>query len=252
MTAGDVKRGVLITGCNGGIGSSLVRIFAEAGWIVVGVDRIEPSGPTAALSFIRADIAEFCDDGTKGAAFAADVRRALGGAPLGALVNNAAVQILGGVRELTAADFTMTMKVNAIAPFILVKTFEADLEASGGSVINIGSVHAHATKPKFAAYATSKAALHGLTQALAVDLGPKIRVNTLAPAATATKMLKAGFKGNAEAFAALEAVHPLKRIAEPDEIARIALFLASNDASFLTGTTIYADGGILSRLHDPA
>ena len=252
MTAGKVKRGVLVTGCSGGIGSSLVRVFAGAGWTVVGVDQREPSGPIAELSFIKADIAEFCDDERKLASFAAEARRALAGAPLSALINNAAVQLLGGVRQLTPGDFIRAMKVNAIAPFALVRTFLADLEAAEGAVINIGSVHAQATKPQFAAYATSKAALHGLTRALAVDLGPKVRVVTLAPAATATRMLKAGFEGDAKAFAALQDVHPLKRIAEPDEIARIALFLASKDASFLTGATLYADGGILSRLHDPA
>jgi NAD(P)-dependent dehydrogenase (short-subunit alcohol dehydrogenase family) len=247
-----MSAGVLITGCNGGIGKALVKDFAAAGWTVIGVDRTDAKPGDAVAKIIKADIAEFCADEKKLAAFAADVRAALAGTPLRALVNNAAVQILGGVGELTPADFIKTMQVNAIAPFLLVKAFLADLRAAEGSVVNIGSVHAEATKPGFAAYATSKAALHGLTRALAVDLGPKVRVNTLAPAATATAMLKAGFEGNAKAFAALEAVHPLRRIAEPDEIARIALFLASNEASFLTGATIYADGGILSRLHDPA
>jgi NAD(P)-dependent dehydrogenase (short-subunit alcohol dehydrogenase family) len=244
--------GVLISGCNGGIGSSLVRVFAEKGWAVIGVDRTNAPKNAAVQRFIKADIAEFCDDEAKLSAFADEVRAALGGRPLAALINNAAVQILGSVAALTHQDFVKTMQVNAIAPFMLVRTFLRDLEAAEGSVINIGSVHAQATKPQFAAYATSKSALHGLTRALAVDLGPKVRVNTLAPAATATTMLKAGFEGNAKAFAALEEVHPLKRIAEPDEIARIALFLASKEASFLTGATIFADGGILSRLHDPA
>lgn len=244
--------GVLITGCNGGIGAALVKAFAAAGWIVIGVDRTDAKAASAAAKIIKADIADFCGDEKKLAAFAGDVRAALGGKPLGALINNAATQILGGVSELTAEDFVRTMQVNAIAPFVLVKAFLADLEASEGAVVNIGSVHAEATKPGFAAYATSKAALHGLTRALAVDLGPKVRVNTLAPAATATAMLKAGFEGDAKAFGALKDVHPLKRIAEPDEIARIAVFLASKDASFITGATLHADGGILSRLHDPA
>lgn len=244
--------GVLITGCSGGIGQAMVKAFAAAGWTVVGVDRTDAKKGNAPAKFIKADIADFCNDEKKLAAFASEVRAALAGKPLAALVNNAAVQILGGVGELTSADFAKTMQVNAIAPFLLVKAFLADLEAGKGAVVNIGSVHAEATKPGFSAYATSKAALHGLTRALAVDLGPKVRVNTLAPAATATSMLKAGFEGNAKAFAALEGVHPLKRIAEPDEIARMALFLASNDAGFLTGATLYADGGILSRLHDPA
>lgn len=244
--------GVLITGCTGGIGKALVKTFAAAGWTVIGVDRTDEKKGDTAPNFIKADIAEFCGDERKLSAFAAAARTALAGKALCALVNNAAVQILGGVGELTPADFIKTMQVNAIAPFLLVKAFLADLQAAEGAVVNIGSVHAEATKPGFAAYATSKAALHGLTRALAVDLGPKVRVNTLAPAATATSMLKAGFEGNAGAFAALKDAHPLKRIAEPSEIARIALFLASNEASFLTGATIYADGGILSRLHDPA
>ncbi len=244
--------GVLITGCNGGIGSSLVDIFAGAGWTVIGVDRTDAPRSSVAAKIFKADIAGFCEDEKRLVAFAADVRTALGGRPLGALINNAAVQILGRVGVLSHQDFLTTIKVNAIAPFMLVKAFLADLEAAEGAVINIGSVHAEATKPEFAAYATSKAALHGLTRALAVDLGPKVRVNTLAPAATATRMLKAGFEGDAKGLAALKDVHPLRRIAEPDEIARIALFLASREASFLTGATIYADGGILSRLHDPA
>ena len=93
--------------------------------------------------------------------------------------------------------------------------------------------------------------MHGLTRALAVDLGPKVRVNTLAPAATATPMLMAGFKGREEAFKNLEGCHPAGRIATPEEIAKIAVFLMSEDADFITGATLYADGGVLSRLHDP-
>lgn len=246
------KRGVLITGCNGGIGAALVETFAEAGWTVIGADRVAPTGKSRAARVVAADLAQLCDDEKKRADFAAEVRGALGGAPLAALVNNAAVQILGGVAQLSPADFITTMKVNAIAPFLLARAFLADLAAARGAIINIGSVHAEATKPGFAAYATSKAALHGLTRALAVDLGPDVRVVTLAPAATATAMLKAGFDGDPEAYAALEGVHPLKRIAAPAEIARLALFLASKDAAFLTGATVYADGGVLSRLHDPA
>lgn len=247
-----MSRAVLITGCAGGIGAALVKAFSADGWTVIGVDRAATPEPSSAARIITADIAEFCGNEPKLAAFAGEVRRSLGGAPLRALINNAAVQALGGVAELTDADFINTMQVNVIAPFALVRAFLPDLRTARGAVVNIGSVHAQATKPGFVAYATSKAALHGLTRALAVDLGPEVRVNTLAPAATATKMLKEGFAGNAAAFAALEDVHPLGRIAEPEEIARVALFLASDDASFLSGATIFADGGILSRLHDPA
>jgi len=239
-----------ITGCHGGIGQALVKTFADAGWFVIGVDR-NVGGAIAPDVFIQADIGQFCTDSDALSRFAEQVRIGLGDHGLAALVNNAAIQILGAATELKISDVVTSMNVNAIAPFALVKTFAAELKANKGSVVNIGSVHAQSTKPEFVAYAASKAALHGLTRALAVDLGPEIRINTLAPAATATAMLKAGFEKNQAAFKALEDAHPLKRIAEPEEIARMALFLASKDSSFLTGATLYADGGVLSRLHDP-
>jgi len=241
---------VIITGCNGGIGQALVQVFADADWFVIGVDCVK-GGAVAPDLFIQADIGRFCTDETVLVSFAERVRAGLGGRKLAALVNNAAMQVLGATSELKISDVVASMNVNALAPFALVKTFLPELKANKGSVINIGSVHAQSTKPEFVAYASSKAALHGLTRALAVDLGPEVRVNTLAPAATATAMLKAGFEGKPAGLNALEDVHPLKRLAQPAEIARLALFLTTKDAAFLTGSTFYADGGILSRLHDP-
>lgn len=247
-----MAKSVIITGCNGGIGSSLVSTFHDAGYNVIGVDKSAVQNDQERLHFIQYDISEFANEPEKLEDFADAVRARSGASAIHLLINNAAVQILGSSQDLKAADFISTMNVNLVAPFLLAQTFLPELKQNRGSIVNIGSVHAQSTKPGFAAYATSKAALHGLTRALAVDLGPEIRVNTIAPAATATKMLKAGFEGNPEAFAALENVHPLKRIAEPSEIARLALFLASAESGFLTGSTLYADGGILSRLHDPA
>ena len=247
-----MTRSVLITGCLGGIGNSLVSAFHEDGWRVIGVDRAAAEKETSDCAFIRADIGAFVGSPETLHAFAADVKDACGNAPLSALVNNAAVQHVGRLDGLGTDDILESLNVNIAAPMLLAKIFLSELEQNNGSILNIGSVHAQATKPGFAAYATSKAALHGLTRALAVDLGPKVRVNTLAPAATATPMLLAGFKENAAALSALDNAHPLGRIAEPDEIAKIALFLASEDAAFLTGATLYADGGVLSRLHDPA
>lgn len=246
-----MKSAVLITGCNGGIGVALVDAFRAGGWKVIGTD-VGPSAKSKDIEFVRADLSELCSDAAKREAFGSQVRRALSGAALGALVNNAATQELGATQELDVEAFSKSMQVNAVAPFALVKMFLPELERAGGAVVNIGSVHAQATKPGFAAYAASKAALHGLTRALAVDLGPKnIRVNTLAPAAVETDMLRAGFAGRPEAFAALENVHPVGRIASPEEIAKIAVKLASKEFAFMTGATLFVDGGVLSRLHDP-
>lgn len=243
-------KSVLITGANGGIGSALVDAFADDGWRVIATSGSAKKASKAA-AYVRADLAALASDETAMKEFSKEVRAAAKGAPLAALVNNAALQILGPLATLKAKDITRSMAVNVIAPFLLAKAFLKELEAAEGSILNIGSVHAQSTKPEFAAYATSKTAMHGLTRALAVDLGPKVRVNTLAPAATATPMLMAGFEGKADKFRELEGCHPLNRIATTEEIAKIAVFLCSPAAAFITGATLYADGGVLSRLHDP-
>jgi NAD(P)-dependent dehydrogenase (short-subunit alcohol dehydrogenase family) len=243
-------RAALVTGIAGGIGSALGAAFRAAGYRVIGTGRMRADSDICD-AFVEADLNQLADDDAALDAFARAVRAALDGAELEVLVNNAAAQILAPAGSLSMDAWRRTMNVNLTAPFRLVQTFLSDLEAARGCVINIGSVHAQATKPEFAAYATSKAALHGLTRALAVDLGARVRVNCLAPAAIATPMLMAGFEGREAAFQDLEACHPLNRIGAPEEAAAAAVFLASPGAAFATGTIFYLDGGVLSRLHDP-
>jgi NAD(P)-dependent dehydrogenase (short-subunit alcohol dehydrogenase family) len=112
-------------------------------------------------------------------------------------------------------------------------------------------VHAKATKPGIVCYATSKAALAGLTRSLAVDLGARIRVNSVNPAAVNTPMLVDGFRNGPEKLQLFARMHPLDRIAEPSEVANVVLFLASDRAAFMSGASIDVDGGIMARLHDP-
>lgn len=243
-------RAALVTGIAGGIGSALGAAFRAAGYSVIGTGRMRADSDICD-AFVEADLNQLAEDDAALDAFARAVRAALDGAELEVLVNNAAAQILAPAASLSMDAWRRTMNVNLTAPFRLVQTFLSDLEAARGCVINIGSVHAQATKPEFAAYATSKAALHGLTRALAVDLGARVRVNCLAPAAIATPMLMAGFEGREAAFQDLEACHPLNRIGAPEEAAAAAVFLASPGAAFATGTIFYLDGGVLSRLHDP-
>ena len=126
-----------------------------------------------------------------------------------------------------------------------------ELTQAHGSVVNISSIHAQQSKTNFVAYATSKAALNALTRNMAIDLGRHIRVNAIEPAAVRTEMLVQGFQGDGNRLANLELFHPIGRIAEPDEIAKIAVFLCSDDASFLQGSIISATGGILGCLSDP-
>ena len=184
--------------------------------------------------------------------FVGAVKEALDGFPLKVLVNNAALQLLGSVPEISLSDWERTLRLNVTTPFRLAQAFLPELQSANGTVINVGSVHARATKREFVAYATSKAALHGLTQAMAVDLGGKLRVLCVAPAAVGTEMLHDGFAGRPEAFAELAAMHPAGRIAQPAEIARSIVSLSQEPFMFATGATIWLDGGILSRLCDPA
>ncbi len=250
MTA---ARSVLVTGVSrpGGIGEAIARSFGTAGYNVVATGRPPAYEGEAPGSYISADLARIAAEPEALAEFVAAVREATADAPLCVLVNNAALQVVKPTEDLTQEEIGASFAVNAIAPFLLAKSFIPELRAAKGAVINIGTVHARATKPGFAAYAASKTAIHGLTRALAVDLGPDIRVNTLAPAATATAMLKAGFQGREDAYHELEAFHPAGRIASPEEIGEIAVLMASGAMSFMTGATVYADGGVLSRLHDP-
>lgn len=247
MSAGDA---VIVTGAAGGIGQALCRAFEQAGDYVIGIDRV----PAAAhlRHWVEADLARVCDDRSARDRALTDLRSALSGMQLRALVNNAALQVVKPFEALAEADWQETFAVNVLAPVFLVRGLLDALERSRGSVINIGSIHGRLTKPGFAAYAASKAALEGVTRSLAVELGGRVRVNCIAPAAVATPMLRAGFEANRQGLADLAGMHPAGRIAEADEVAQAALFLASERAAFVTGTVLSIDGGIGARLHDPS
>lgn len=241
---------VLVTGATGGIGQALCVAFRDAGYRVLATDGV--TRDCACDAFLPLDLARLADDAAAGEAFAAAVRAALDGALLRVLVNNAAVQTLGGVGETTPAAFRHSLDVNVTAPYALSHLLRDELIAARGVVLNIGSVHAALTKPGFTAYSVSKAALAGLTRALALDFAPQgVRVNEIRPGATATPMLLAGFAEDPAGYAAVAATQPLGRLGEPREIAAMAVFLASEHAGFVTGAALQVDGGIAARLHDP-
>ncbi|MNX34285.1 Glucose 1-dehydrogenase 1 [compost metagenome] len=242
-------KAALITGALGGIGRALCKVFQEEGYRVIGTDRVE--GQADCDVFIQADVERLCQDEVYREAFFDEVRLNLLGHRLEVLVNNAAIQLLNRTEDVSTSDWQRTLNTNLVAPFLLAQGLLPELEASQGSVVNMASIHAIATKPGFVCYATSKAALVGLTKAMAIDLGPRVRVNAINPAATATPMLLAGFEGKGESFQRLSSMHPLERIADPEEVARVAIFLASEQAKFITGAAFNIDGGMGARLHDP-
>jgi NAD(P)-dependent dehydrogenase (short-subunit alcohol dehydrogenase family) len=239
----------LITGAAGGLGQALCRRFQSAGYRVIGLDRVPAEAGCDA--FVEADLDRLCGPAEARASVLEAIRTGLAGAGLAVLVNNAACQVLGPVEALSVSDWHMSLNVNLLAPFLLTQGLLPELTRARGSVINVSSVHARLTKPGFSCYATTKAALEGMTRALATELGGRVRVNAIAPAACATPMLEAGFAGREEALARLAEMHPIGRIGRPEEIAECALFLASPRAGFINGAVLGVDGGISARLHDP-
>lgn len=243
---------VLITGAEGGIGKALVRSFADNGYNVIATDITGLGSTHPNIVWLQLDLEQFAKSETYADSFLNQVIKATEHKGINALINNAATQILGSCEEVTRNQWNSSFQVNLSAPFFLVQLFLKDLEKNQGSVVNISSIHAVQTKKGFVTYATTKSALSSLTRNLAVDLGKKVRVNAIEPAAVSTQMLKDGFVGKEEKYKQLESFHPLARIATPSEIANLALFLCSDQSSFIHGACISATGGIHACLNDPA
>lgn len=244
-------RCVLVTGAAGGIGQALVRTFSESGHAVIGTDEVAPAEDLPCEHFIACELQKTVGDEAYAADVFSRVRKALDGRPLAGLVNNAAVQIIGPVEDLDRDAWRATLDVNLLAPFLWAQALLPELESARGCIVNISSIHARLTKRNFVAYATSKAALSGLTRAMAVDLGARVRINAIEPAAIGTPMLRAGFEGRADRYRQLEGCHPQERIGTPGEVARLALAMVAGDMHFLHGVCVGIDGGIAARLFDP-
>ena len=245
------KRVVLITGAAGGIGGATARVFAEAGWHVVGVDRQDVEVPPWITHFIQADIAHpQAADRIVEAVHAREGR-------LHALVNNAAVQLCKSLVETTAEEWDAVMASNVRSVFLTAKAAFPLLRESEGAIINVSSVHALATSACIAAYAASKGALLALTRAMALEFGPHhIRVNAVLPGAVDTSMLHNGLnRGHVnglnleEMIRGLGRKHVMGRVGRPEEIGQAILFLADGArSSFMTGQAMVVDGGATARL----
>lgn len=251
------SRSVLVSGAAGGIGAALVRHLGQEGWRVLATDRPEVCPPSAEepafpVRWLPADLAPLASDGAALEAFARRVKELSRGAPLAAIVHNAALQRLGPFADLSAADWQASLAINLLAPVAISRQLLDDLIAHRGSIVHISSIHSQLTKAEFTAYATSKAALSGLTRALSVEIGHQVRVNAIEPAAIRTPMLEAGFADHPHQLAELEAFHPSCSIGSPQDVARAVSYLIDPANTFLNGCVLQLGGGIHNRLHDPA
>jgi NAD(P)-dependent dehydrogenase (short-subunit alcohol dehydrogenase family) len=242
-----MQKTVLITGVFGGIGKSIAKEFKNAGYYVIGFDKqIEECNFIDLI--IHTDLDRYVKDYEyqllKNQEFELKISN------LDVLVNNAAVQKLGSIESLTLQDWLETMNVNLTSPMLLSKYFYNKLAIGKGNIINIASIHHILTKRNFLSYATSKSALVGLTKAMSVDLNGKVRVNSISPAAIDTPMLLDGFNNDIQQVKKLNEIHPIQRIGQPDEVAKLALLLVSDDLGFINGANISMDGGISNVLKD--
>jgi NAD(P)-dependent dehydrogenase (short-subunit alcohol dehydrogenase family) len=241
----------IVTGGSVGIGQATAVLFAEEGAKVVIANPSEPSGEQTAQDiraqggeaiFVQVDISNeddcrhACDEAV----------RVFG--HLDILVNNGAVFILKGL-EATVADWQRMLSVNVMGTALMAKYASEYMKvAGGGSIVNLGSISSFVAQPSFITYSSTKGAILQMTRNMAMDLAPyNIRVNCVCPGTILTRaseehMARVGM--TKEEFIAAEAPkHLLNRVGAPREVAYPILFLASDEASFITGTHLMVDGG---------
>jgi meso-butanediol dehydrogenase/(S,S)-butanediol dehydrogenase/diacetyl reductase len=231
----------LVTGGRQGIGRAIVDAFASEGAEVMTCGRgPRPDALPQSIHWQTADMsAPASVDELKRQTVAC-----LGG--LSILVNNAGIQIEKNVVDTTDKDWETLMGVNAKGVFLACRAFIPVME-NGGSIINIGSTSGNTADPGLALYNASKAFVHGLTRSVAVDHGPAIRCNAICPGWIMTDMAEAAFAVANDPDAAQQdalARHPVGRFGQVDDIAKLAVWLASDEASFATGQCYTLDGGL--------
>lgn len=246
MTARLSGKTAIVTGASRGIGFAIAeRLVAEGARVVI-TARKQEALDEAAAALGGPDVALGVAGNAGDAEHQADVvSRAVGAfGSLDLLVNNTGINPAYG--PLMGLDLDVARKivdVNGVAALSWVQhAHRAWMKEHGGAIVNVASVAGLRPAPGIAFYGASKALLIHLTEELAVELGPTIRVNAVAPAVVKTKFATALYEGKEEQVAA---AYPLKRLGEPEDIGSVVAFLLSDDAGWMTGQTLTVDGGVL-------
>jgi glucose 1-dehydrogenase len=240
-----------ITGGNQGIGLGIAQRFVAEGAAVSicylsdkpGAEKIAAdlsSGGGKAIA-VQADISKAAD----GLRFVEETAKQLG--EIDILVNNAGVERGANFWEVSEADYDFVMNVNLKGLFFITQAFvKHQMQTkAGGKIINLSSVHEELPFPHFSTYCASKGGVKMLTRDLSIELAPLgITINSIAPGAIETP-INAKLLHDPEKLNALLENIPLKRLGKPEDVAGIAAFLASSDSNYMTGTTIFVDGGLL-------
>jgi glucose 1-dehydrogenase len=246
----------VVTGSGSGIGQAIAERFAREGaaCVIDYLDHVGEAQETADIIakvggkavMVQADVSSLTD-GTK---LIEQAWQQLGSCDI--LVNNAGIEKSADFLDVTEADYDAVLDVNLKGAFFLTQAFVRKLKNAKkpGRVINISSVHEDMVFPHFSTYCASKGAMRMLMRDLAVELGSLgITVNNIAPGAIDTPINKS-LLANKPKLDALLANIPLGRLGKPEEVAGVALFLASEDGAYVTGSTYFLDGGLIRNYHE--
>ena len=238
----------VVTGASKGIGASIAKQLAAAGASVVVnyasakddaervVASIKQQGGKAVA--VQGDVSKEADVKR----LFAETKKAFGAVDV--LVNNAGVYKFVAIEDVAEAEYRRQFDINVLGPLLATKEAVAHFNGNGGSVINVSSVISSKSFPQSAIYSGTKGALDSVTRALAAELAPrKIRVNTIAPGGVETEGTHTLGMIGSDLEKQLVAQTPLGRIGQPDDIGKVAVFLASEQSSWLTGERIVAAGG---------
>lgn len=244
----------IVTGAGAGLGRAIAERFAAEGAQVV-IAEINPETGEAAAAHINArygpDRAIFQrTDVTNAAQVAALIDATLSRCGrLDVLVNNAGFSPRKPFMEITQADWRYLLDLNLTSMFITAQCAAPHLTAARGNIINIASLHALFTVKGLSAYAAAKGGVVALTHSLALELAPAVRVNAIAPGLIITEGWRAATANTPGAVEQRLVHHPLGRLGQPEDIAGAAVFLASDDAAFITGVLLPVDGGLTIQLY---